>query len=94
MDRLNTDIESKRELAKDPTIFESDDWLVFIPKIGKEINDATRETELKETVIHGDPCLKCKCTTYTTYQRQTRGVDEGMTFFNVCTNCGTVTQAL
>lgn len=66
-----------------PEELDEDNWIKIITR-----RDTTEEQLNNLATITWKPCGRCKCTDYSYYQLQTRSIDEPMTTFYVCKQCG------
>jgi len=67
-----------------PEELNSDTWVKIIMRI-----KTTDEKLNNLPAVTWRPCYRCKCTKYGYYLLQTRSIDEPMTIFYTCKDCGT-----
>lgn len=66
-----------------PEELDEDNWIRIIMR-----RDTTEEKLNNLPTVKWRPCIRCKCTEYSYYQLQTRSIDEPMTTFYICKQCG------
>ena len=66
-----------------PEELDEDTWIKIIMR-----KDTTEEKLNNLPTVDWKPCIRCKCIQYSFYQLQTRSIDEPMTSFYICKQCG------
>jgi DNA-directed RNA polymerase subunit M/transcription elongation factor TFIIS len=66
-----------------PEELDEDKWIRIMARM------STTEEKLNNLpTVTWKPCFRCKCTQYSFYQLQTRSIDEPITSFYICKECG------